>query len=377
MNDPYDGSSSLSAAEQRLAAELTALADSPAPGMASDTSWAVRAGRSRLMRRRLAVLGAVTAVTVGAATLGASWPESPSGSTVAAASAATNTNPVGPRVGPDTGHDPLVVQATFGWVPAGFDDFTYNKGFSGQPEMSQVKVIGPKRAGSTDELNRQLLFLSVYAPGVEPPLDLGSGPGYRVDTDPINGRPAYWLGTAPGDPSGGILDRTLRFKVADGRWAELHGSYMSDADNVADVLVQAAAEVQAAPQAVALPFTITDVPAGLVRSGSSLAYGPGSASGYPWTASVGFTLNGKPISVTAHPDTAPAPAPKSLLTAPNGLSAAEVAKACKSSNGVRICVSAGQDGEAPFTSIGGFNGLLDRVTSLGTDENAWTTEVLN
>ncbi|MFE2109407.1 hypothetical protein ACFXAF_26595 [Kitasatospora sp. NPDC059463] len=376
MNDLYDGSSSLSATEQRLAAELTALADSPAPTAVPDTSWSIRSGRSRLRRRRLAVLGAVTAVAVGAATLSTAWPEAGSGSgsaVQAAGSGSTATVPVGPRVGPDTGHDPLVVQATFGWLPAGFDAFVYNKGFTGQPEAAQAKAIGPKQTDAATDFNRQLLFLTVYGAGVEPPLDLGAGVGlrYRVDTAPVNGRPAYWVGIAPGDPSAGGQDRTLRFELADGRWAELHASYVGAPDNVANMMAQVAAGVHAAPQAVALPFTITDVPPGLVQSGSSLDHGVEATRAYPWTASVGFTLNGKPITVSARPDVAPA------TTAPAIPGALQPPKTCRSSNGLKLCVSAMEDGEAPFASIGGFNGLLDRVTSLGTDENAWTTEVFN
>ncbi|MFE7564087.1 hypothetical protein [Kitasatospora sp. NPDC057500] len=375
MNDPYDGSSSLSAAEQRLAAELTALADSPAPGTGSDTAWAVRTGRSRLLRRRLAVLGAVTAVAVGAATLGATWPEGGADSTVSAA--ASGSGSVGPRVGPDTGHNPLVVQATFGWLPAGFDGFTYNKGFSGRPEASQVKAIGPKQTNSTNNYNHQLLFLTVHAPGVEPPLDLGAGLRYRVDTAPINGRPAYWVGSAPGNPSGEGLDRTLRFKLADGRWAELHASYMSDADGVANVMVQAAAEVRAEPRAVAMPFRIKSLPAGLTpAAGAILDYGPEAAGGYPWMAAVGFTLGDKHLTLTAVPDTAPVEVPGRALAVPPGIQVEPLPETCRSSKGVKLCVSS-RDGEAPFASIGGFNGLLDRVTSRGTDENAWTTEVLH
>ncbi|MFF8775429.1 hypothetical protein [Kitasatospora sp. NPDC015120] len=377
MNDLYDGSSPLSATERRLAAELTALADSPAPTAVPDTSWAIRSGRSRLRRRRLAALGAVTAVAVGAAALSTAWPEGRSGSAVTAAgSGSTSTGPVGPRVGPDTGHDPLVLQATFDWLPAGFGDLVYTKGFTGRPEAGQAKAIGPKQTNATADFNRQLLFLTVYGAGVEPSLDLGPGGGqrYRVDAAPVNGRPAYWVGAAPDDPAGPGLDRTLRFKLADGRWAELHASYMREADDVATVMAQVAAGVRAQPQAVALPFTITDLPPGLTPSGSSLDYGPTAAWGRPWTASVGFTLNGKPIGVTAYPDTAATP---STPPAPALPGAVEVPKTCRSSNGLKLCVSAMEDGEAPFASIGGFDGLLDRVTSLGTDENAWTTEVLH
>ncbi|MFF2953061.1 hypothetical protein ACFVVU_17150 [Kitasatospora sp. NPDC057965] len=371
MNDPYDGSSPLSATEQRLVFELTALADAPAPTATPDTAWSVRTGRSRLMRRRLAVLGAVTAVAVGAATLSTAWPDGRSGSTVAAASASTGTS--GPPLGPDTGHNPLVVQGTFGRLPAGFDTVVYNKGFSGQPGMSQAKVIGPKQTNATADFNRQLLFLTVYAPGVEPALDSGgAGPRYRVDAAPVNGRPAYWVGIAPDNPAGAGLDRTLRFQTADGRWAELHASYMSDADQVADVVVQVAAGVHTEPRAVAMPFTVNDLPAGLTPAGASLDYGPETAVNHAWEASVSFSLGDKSISLTAVPDTVPTPTP----TNPFGFPVQEPPHSCRVSQGVKLCVSA-MDGEAPFASIGGFAGLLDRVTSLGTDENAWTTEVFH
>ncbi|MET8703543.1 hypothetical protein ABZW10_32545 [Kitasatospora sp. NPDC004723] len=371
MNDPYDGSSPLNATEQRLAAELTALADSPAPTAASDTAWAVRTGRSRLMRRRLAVLGAVTAVAVGAATLNTAWPDGRSGSTTVAAASAT-AGTAGLPLGPDTGRDPLVVQGTFGPLPAGFDTVVYNKGFSGQPGMSQAKAIGPKQTNATADFNRQLLFLTVYAPGVEPSLDSGgAGPRYRVDTAPVNGRPAYWVGSAPDNPAGLGSDWTLRFQTADGRWAQLQASYMSDADQVTDVVVQVAAGVRIEPQAVAMPFTINGLPAGLTRAGASLDYGPESGNNRAWEASVIFMLSDKSISLTAAPDTGPTPSP----TNPFGFPVQEQPHSCRSSQGVKLCVSA-MDGEAAFASIGGFAGLLDRVTSLGTDENAWTTEVI-
>jgi hypothetical protein len=54
------------------------------------------------------------------------------------------------------------------------------------------------------------------------------------------------------------------------------------------------------------------------------------------------------------------------------------AESCKDSKGLRICVTdhpaVGRDALA---SVGGAEGLLNRITSLGTDPAQWTTHVVN
>ncbi len=102
MNDRTDLTEDRLAAE--LAAGLTALADSPAPLGRTDTAWAIRRGRSRLRRRRLGVLGAVTAVAVGASVLGATLPDRDTAGPQKAATGPAAPDPVLPALGPETGH---------------------------------------------------------------------------------------------------------------------------------------------------------------------------------------------------------------------------------------------------------------------------------
>ncbi|AUY51520.1 hypothetical protein [Streptomyces sp. CB01881] len=363
--------------EVRLTAELAALADAPAPAARMDTAWALRAGRSRLRRRRLGVLGAAAAVALGATLLSATLPGGHPGQVAAAPAASPTAAPSAlPPLGPDTGRSPLPTGASFGWLPEGFNEAAYNLGFSGQPDASQVKVFGPQQTGPNAlASNRQLIFLTLFAPGEVP--TVGTTPTgqqlYRVDAAPVNGRPAYWVGTGPDNPAGPGNDRTLRWQTADGRWAQLHGSYMSDADDVLNKLHRVAEGVKVAPQAVPLPFRIHDVPAGFTPSGASFYYGPEASVGYPWSASVNYNSGGDQIAVSVQPDVTPV---TGWWDSPLQAGATQQQQpTCVVASGLKLCATSFQ-GEAPFASVGGFAGWLGHFTSLGTDPAAWTTEVL-
>ncbi|MFB7618438.1 hypothetical protein [Kitasatospora sp. NPDC056181] len=362
--------------EARLAAELAALADAPAPAARMDTAWALRAGRSRLRRRRLGVLGAVAAVALGATLLSATLPGGHPGRGAAAPAASPTSAPNSlPPLGPDTGRSPLPVGASFGWLPEGFDGATYTVGFSGQPTAFQAKAFGPQQTGP-DALafNRQLIFLTLFAPGEVPTVGKAATGQqlYRVDAAPVHGKPAYWVGTGPDNPAGLGLDRDLRWQTADGRWAELHGSYMSDADDVLNKLHRVAEGVNVAPQAVPLPFKIHDVPAGFTPSGASFSYGPEASSGYPWSASVNYNSGSDQIAVSVQPDVPPA---AGWDNPPLPGATRQQQPTCVVASGLKLCATSFR-GEAPFASVGGFAGWLGRFTSLGTDPAAWTTDVL-
>ena len=47
---------------------------------------------------------------------------------------------------------------------------------------------------------------------------------------------------------------------------------------------------------------------------------------------------------------------------------------CRTSGGLDVCVTSSGDFRA-YKELGGAEGLLDRVTLLGTDEKQWTTNV--
>ncbi|WP_406089570.1 hypothetical protein [Kitasatospora purpeofusca] len=391
MNDRTELTEDHLAAE--LAAGLTALADSPAPLGRTDTAWAIRQGRSRLRRRRLGVLGAVTAVALGASVLGATLPDRAATGPVKAATGPAAPDPVLPALGPDTGHDPLTIAAAFGWLPDGFDGASYTIGFSGAPTLFNGKAYGPPQTGPDAlAMNHQTVFLSVYTADQVPTVgtDNFGQQQYRVDARPVNGRPAYWVGRAPGDPTGPSGDYTLRWQAADGNWIELHGSYLRADDGVLDMMLKIADKVTTGRQAVRLPFKVKDIPAGFTQDGVSLYLGASAGDGFPWSAHVNYRSGDNQISLDARPAVGPVP-PSSRpdfqrLTAPpapkpdttpevsNTPSTGSLsAQLCTDTRGVRICATAWN--LAAFTATGGLNGWLDRLVPLGTDRSAWTTEV--
>ncbi|WP_405004746.1 hypothetical protein OHV13_10985 [Kitasatospora purpeofusca] len=384
--------------EDRLAAELaaglTALADSPAPLGRTDTAWAIRQGRSRLRRRRLGVLGAVTAVALGASVLGATLPDRAATGSVKAATGTAAPDPVLPALGPDTGHDPLTIAAAFGWLPAGFDGASYVIGFSGAPTLFSGKAYGPPQTGPDAlAMNHQTVFLSAYAADQVPTVgtDNFGQQQYRVDARPVNGRPAYWVGRAPDDPTGTQGDYQLRWQAADGRWVELHGTYLRAADGVVDMLLKIADKVTTGTQAVRLPFKIQNLPAGFTQAGVSLYLGASAADGYPWSASVNYQSGDNYMSLDVRPAVEPVRASPQPLSSPGFASPTGspdpnvtpiltpvvqpiFAQRCTDTQGLRVCATSGAD-EAPYAATGGLLGWLDRLVPLGTDRSAWTTEV--
>ncbi|CAN3980924.1 hypothetical protein [Kitasatospora purpeofusca] len=371
--------------EERLAAELaaglTALADSPAPLGRTDTAWAIRQGRSRLRRRRLGVLGAVTAVALGASVLGATLPDRDTRGSVKAATGPAAPDPVLPALGPDTGRDPLTIAAAFGWLPDGFGGTSYIIGFSGAPTLFSGKAYGPPQTGPDAlAMNRQTVFLSTYAADQAPTVgaDNFGQQQYRVDARPVNGRPAYWVGRAPDDPTGTQGDYNLRWQAADGNWVELHGSYLRAADGAVDMLLKIADKVTTGRQAVRLPFKVRNIPAGFTQGGVNLYLGTEAADGYPWSAGINYQSGGNHVSLDVRPavePVSPSAGPGSVpKVVPSGFQVRPVPQQCTETQGVRVCATASPD-EAPLGAAEGLAGWLDRIVPLGTDRSAWTTEV--
>ncbi|MFF7587219.1 hypothetical protein ACFZCK_06945 [Kitasatospora purpeofusca] len=367
--------------EDRLGAELTAglmaLADAPAPAGRMDTAWAVRQGRSRLRRRRLGVTTAVMAVALGASVLATTLPDRTAAPLKAAA---TPSNPVLPILGPDTGHDPLTVGATFGWLPEGFGGVSYSIGFSGAPTLFSGKAYGPLQTGPNAlAMNRQAVFLSVLPPGEGATVgrDILGQQQYRVDARPVNGRPAYWLGRGPHDPAGTGHDYRFRWQTADGGWLELQATYMRAEDGVTDIMPSIAAKVAPGRQAVRLPFKVRDVPTGFTNVGASLQIGT-AADGYPWYAGLNYQSGDNYIGLDIRPDVEPTASglqPLPQTGAPVDPSDDPTsARSCITSRGLRVCAGSAQ-GEAPFASTGGLAGWLNRLVPLGTDRSDWTTAV--
>ncbi|KOV09519.1 hypothetical protein ADK60_41015 [Streptomyces sp. XY431] len=391
MNHRTDPTEDRLAAE--LAAGLTALADSPAPFSRTDTAWAVRQGRSRLRRRRLGVLGAVTAVALGASVLGATLPDRGTAGPQKAATGPATPDPVLPGLGPDTGRDPLTIAAAFGWLPDGFTGTSYTIGFTGAPTLFSGKADGPPQTGpDAQATNHQTMVLSILPGSGEPAVgtDNFGQQQYRVDARPVNGRPAYWVGRAPGDPAGTGHDYRLRWQAAEGYWVELGGIYLRAADGVVDMMLKIADRVTTGPQAVRLPFKVQDIPADVTQVGVSLYLGTAAGDGYPWSAHINYQSGDNHLSLDARPAVGPVP-PTSQpefqrVTAPPTLNAdanSEVsnepstgsssAQMCTDTRGVRVCATTWN--EAAFTATGGLARWVDRLVPLGTDRSVWTTEV--
>ncbi|MGW6919486.1 hypothetical protein ACWGB8_37595 [Kitasatospora sp. NPDC054939] len=387
--------------EKKLSEELEALAESTAPISRVDAGSAVAQGRARLRRRRFAVAGAVAAcaITVAAVssvlpdrTVGGAAPAAPGGAS-GSPSASLSTGPVpsrgagpiasgspwssptaglprpsggvpspGPSTFAATGPDPLTTEATFGWLPEGFTGGSYLKTSIGNQARANAPQEGELR-------NSPTLWLKVY------PSDPGVGTfatgdrQYRVPAPAVNGREAYWVGSAPDRNTAlGGAERYLRWQAADGRWAELQSMYLDKPDTV-QVMHRVAGGVTVGHTEVPLPFTVRNLPAGAGLHTVDMQRGGWVTQGVEWMASISFELDGRYLGVYVAPD-GPSQQPSLRPGAP------DANPDCKVEKGLRICAASIGDKDV-YKSVGGAAKWLERFTLLGTDPAAWTTRVIS
>jgi len=348
-----------------LSEGLAALANTAAPASTVDVNQARRVGRSRLLRRRFAVLGTVTAVAVGAATLATALPGGGSTVTVAPATSPsaspsltpspTSTGavrlPARPSGIPSSsqttasfeGRDPLTAELAFGWLPDSATPVEYSLQFDG---MSV-------RAGGRTSEDAPSFRAKLFPAGVTP--ELGTFPQgakmVRVDAPPVRGREAYWVSSD--DPAYREATNTLRWRTPDGRWAELDSQNLKGADRQS-VPLRVAGGVVVLPQQIPLPFKVNRLPEGAKVSGAQYETGKDPSN---WTASVSFSTSDAYFSLTVQPVAAPTNQQN-----------------CTTANGLRACVSLGKP--SVLDPVGGAEAWLKQLTLLGTDESRWTTEVL-
>ncbi len=354
----------------QLATGLSELAESPAPPSGVDVFAAVRTGRARVRRRRFAVLTAAV-LAVGASTLvvlpggrasSVAPAEGPSARTTPSPTSTGSPAPVpvvpsgagsmDPTTVPVTGTDPLSTDAAFGWLP-GTVTSTLNwvdwQGLS-------IEARGELGANTPD------FRLKVYPAGRTPdlkPFPTGAD-AIRVDAPPVNGREAYWVSSD--DPAYRVGLSILRWKSADGRWAELTSTYLSAADQ-GTVPLRIAAAATIGTRTLSLPFRLSGVPDGFKVSGMTFTRQPAD-SRQPWSVELNYAAGGSYFTTTVTPDTAPDYYPSSGPP-----------HACVSDKGVRACV-APLGGTTVLDPVGGTKGWLGKLTLLGTDESRWTTDVL-
>ncbi|MFL6114116.1 MAG: hypothetical protein ACJ786_22570 [Catenulispora sp.] len=137
------------------------------------------------------------------------------------------------------------------------------------------------------------------------------------------------------------------------------------------LLIKVAESVTVEEAPVALPIHVEGPPKGVALNTArldetmggpssfeaTLVYGPGTADR---SAAASFTISIWPAAEEAGPaENTPA-------------------SACKDDKALRICVlDKPADGVDTLASVGGVEGLLARITSLGTDRADWTTQVVN
>ncbi|WP_055590171.1 hypothetical protein [Peterkaempfera griseoplana] len=345
-----------------LTRELSDLAASPAPVSGVDVAMAARNGRVRLRRRRATALGAVAVVAAVAAAV----TQLPSVGDRSPAPAGTHVS-----APPASATDPLVVNASFGWLPAGFAvNYLPARGGIRQRadgRIPQGGLMGP------------IVWLTTYPKGTTPPLGdrwYSGGPRkYRIDAPPVDGRPAYWVGMTPtsSQAPGGSGDWDLRWQTADGRWAELEASYMPGS-SAQQTLHRIAEGVVVARKEIPLPFWVSALPKGFAFEQVDLAQGPQAMRGtrVPWAARIFFKVDGMSIGTTIQPDQ-----PESAGSKPGSTDSTVrgAAQTCVREQGLQLCTSAMQGVDA-YRAVGGPKAWLKHFTPLGTDRDKWTTHVL-
>lgn len=341
-----------------LAEGLDGLAGSAAPGRGVDITRAMRDGRVRLRRRRLVTVGAV-AVAAAATTAVSLLPSAVGGTGKSAA--------IAPPASAAPTTDPLVVEATYGWLPAG-----YQVNYLPSPGGTILRAEGEVPEGGS---NAPIIWLKVYPAGTTPSPGKPAYPGgpkqYRVEAPPVDGRPAYWVGKSPTIPwtSGG--DWYLRWQTADGRWAEMQSVYLTGPD-AQQTMHRIAGKVIVDRYAAPLPYRISGIPTSMKLATADLFRSPSAARmrHAPWSTSVAFVVDGMTINTIVTPGKPPSttsPSDPDLLPGPE--------RTCIQAHGLSACTES-QDGVRAYAAVGGPEAWLKKFTLLGPDEHTWTTNVL-
>jgi hypothetical protein len=253
---------------------------------------------------------------------------------------------------PAKGGDPLVAEAEFGWLP----DWVGGARGVGYESTFESGVITQAR-GTGQDAPRIMLIL--FPQGVTPTLGTSGGqPEYKVTAPPVNGRTAYWVKTAPDPGQSSTGELQLRWLTESGRWAQIQAYPMGGAD-AEQTILRVAAGVTVQARQIPLPLQITGLPGDFKASYSMLSRPDLDGTG-AWNVQLIFNKGDKSfVSV----DVKPTPAVPG-------------SQGCTTDNGLQVCVS-GTNADGMLAQVGGVQGLLGKVTLLGADDSAWTTDVLN
>lgn len=357
-----------------------------APPSTVDIARARTDGRRRMVTARLAPIGGGLAVVAACAlvvnTLGGTSPAKPTAPGTSAAAAHELT-----------GTDPLVAIAAFGYLPDGYQVRMVDSATGYGPSITVAPEEPAQKYGNLPSpSNGLMLSLSAAEP---------KRPAYeRLTPTTVKGAQKAYIVVNPGDSSAIPDDLSLTWQTASGSWFTLGGDYAIHGTQLVALLTKVAENISTPGSAVPLPFHIEGLPKGVTLSGASLhvpvivgAPRPDIQAGVLYhTGGNGADEASFSVSVMSTAGVTAEPTP--LVTASqvgnpsdprsqpvNGQSTPyrpAGTRACKDSKGLRVCVADNPSATADaLASVGGAQGMLDRVTSLGTNQADWTVHVVN
>ena len=334
-----------------LATALRTMADSDQPPV-MDVERVLHEGRHTLVRRRVATLGggtavlAVTALAVGAL---AGMGSGVQGGTEAA-SATFTVNP----------HDPVVTHWQFTYIPPGMVAYG---AFSPADEQESTVL-------QSVDSRFQLELIPMEAPILIDGNPRGAGPTDKVPVKVPGTTKAYWEGYGNGritasNGEGGEMAE-LQIQLKSGQWHEINANNIEARPDWKAQILKAAASLVHQDRSVpmplqvagALPQSFTFIGGEAMRkngtTSAELMYRLGPDQPHEDIVGISASMTGGQKDSVQPGDTA----------------------TCKDSKGLSICVIAPSPEPAELKAVGGAQGLLDRVTSLGDDPANWTTDVI-
>ncbi|MEY9894606.1 hypothetical protein ABIA31_008292 [Catenulispora sp. MAP5-51] len=343
-----------------LATALHTMADSDQPPV-MDVENVLHEGQRSLFRRRIATLGAGTAVLAASAlavgTLAGMGSGVQSGDGDGTDSAASSTYVVDP-------HDPVVTHFQFGYVPSGM------VAYGGvDPTDVQMSTMLESESGRF-----QLDLVPMEAPILIDGDPRGDGPVEKVSVKVPGATTAYWLGYGKGrvvqsNGEGGEM-ATLALRLKSGQWMQIDANNIEDRADWKEQVLRSAAGLVRKDRSVPMPIQLAGaLPQSFVFRGGSVLRKDGVTTG-----DLMYRLGSadKPVEDIVAINVFTTGSGKNS-TVPGANSKG----VCKDSKGLTVCVFSPKTDPAALTAIGGPQALLNRVTSLGTDPAAWTTDVIH